>query len=108
MSKGKTAEDVADELAVYSRRNIGAVALKVAIERALTAYATAYAEERVKAVAEYAATAVRAEALEEAALHHASVSAACDHERAEGHPGGGAMGAIIEYRDLIRALKEKP
>jgi hypothetical protein len=67
----KTAEDVAEELAVYSRRdNVGAVVLKDAIAQALTAYA----EERVKeALAEAQITLTkicdkaRAEALEEAA-----------------------------------------
>lgn len=38
-----------------------------------------------------------------AAYLHESVNPACDHERADRVPGAGAMGAVIEYRDLIRA-----
>lgn len=34
---------------------------------------------------------------------HEVVDAACDHERLNGHPGARAMGAVIEYRDAIRA-----
>lgn len=34
---------------------------------------------------------------------HESVNAASDQERYDGDPGAGAMGAVIEYRDLIRA-----
>jgi len=50
----------------------------------------------------------RREALEEAALLHDSIDPACDHERQDGVPGAGAMGAIIEYRDKIRALAAAP
>lgn len=39
---------------------------------------------------------------ERCAQIHESINAACDCERREGHPGAGAMGAVIEYRDLIR------
>ena len=35
---------------------------------------------------------------------HESVNAASDQERHDGHPGAGAMGAVIEYRDAIRNL----
>ncbi len=31
-----------------------------------------------------------------------SVNPASDDERARGHPGAGAMAAVIEFRDLIR------
>lgn len=49
------------------------------------------------------------EALEAAAGVHESVSPASDEEREHGDPGAGAMGAVIEYRDKVRALKlEKP
>jgi hypothetical protein len=34
---------------------------------------------------------------------HESVSPASDEERLHGSPGAGAMGAVIEYRDAIRA-----
>lgn len=43
--------------------------------------------------------------LEEAASLHESVSPASDEERENGAPGAGAMGAVIEYRDKLRALK---
>lgn len=52
-------------------------------------------------------TDTRDAALEEAARLHENINAACDHERQHGAPGAGAMGAVIEYRDAIRALKEK-
>jgi hypothetical protein len=42
--------------------------------------------------------------LEAAARAHESVNPASDDERQKGLPGAGAMGAIIEYRDKIRAL----
>jgi hypothetical protein len=42
--------------------------------------------------------------LEDAAALYESVSPASDDERLKGHPGAGAMGAVIEYRDKIRAL----
>lgn len=38
-----------------------------------------------------------------AAALHESVNTASDQERHNGDPGAGAMGAVIEYRDLIRA-----
>ena len=41
---------------------------------------------------------------EKAAILHESVRVDCDHERQGGHPGAGAMGAVIDYRDKIRAL----
>lgn len=40
---------------------------------------------------------------ERCASLHESVNSASDQERFDGHPGAGAMGAVIEYRDLIRA-----
>ena len=39
---------------------------------------------------------------ERCAQLHESVSPASDDERLRGDPGAGAMGAVIEYRDLIR------
>lgn len=36
---------------------------------------------------------------------HESVNPASDEERANNVPGAGAMGAVIEYRDLIRAQR---
>lgn len=45
------------------------------------------------------------EALEKCARLHESINPASDDERIKGHPGAGAMGAVIEYRDAIRALK---
>ena len=40
---------------------------------------------------------------ERCARLHESVNPASDEERAHGDPGAGAMGAVVEYRDLIRA-----
>lgn len=40
---------------------------------------------------------------EACAVLHESIDPACDHERTAGHPGAGAMRAIILYRDAIRA-----
>ena len=37
-----------------------------------------------------------------AADAHENVNPASDRERLEGSPGAGAMGAVVEYRDLIR------
>lgn len=45
-------------------------------------------------------------ATDRAAALHESVNPASDEERSNKVPGAGAMGAVIEYRDLIRA--EKP
>lgn len=45
------------------------------------------------------------EAIEEAARLHESIDPASDEERQSNTPGAGAMGAVIEYRDKIRALK---
>jgi hypothetical protein len=39
---------------------------------------------------------------ERCASLHESVNPASDEERSHGDPGAGAMGAVIEYRDLIR------
>lgn len=44
--------------------------------------------------------------VEDAAALHESVNPASDDERIKGHPGAGAMGAVIEYRDKIRGLLE--
>lgn len=43
-------------------------------------------------------------ATERAAMMHESVNPASDAERNNGDPGAGAMGAVIEYRDKIRAV----
>lgn len=48
------------------------------------------------------------DALEHAASLHESVSPARDDERLHKAPGAGAMGAVIEYRDQIRAAKKVP
>lgn len=48
-----------------------------------------------------------AEMRERAARLHEDIDPACDHERQHGTPGAGAMGAVIRYRDAIRALKDK-
>lgn len=50
----------------------------------------------------------RNEALEEAARLHENINPASDIERGNKIPGAGAMGAIIEYRDAIRALQLYP
>jgi hypothetical protein len=42
-------------------------------------------------------------AIERAATLHESVNPASDDERIDHVPGAGAMGAVIQYRDLIRA-----
>ncbi len=42
-------------------------------------------------------------ATERSASLHESVNPASDDERHNNVPGAGAMGAVIEYRDLIRA-----
>mgnify|MGYP001565827506 CR=1 FL=1 len=34
---------------------------------------------------------------------HSEIDPRCDHERQEGSPGAAAMGAILRYRDTIRA-----
>jgi len=41
-------------------------------------------------------------ATERAGMLHESIDSACDHERTKGHPGAGAMAAVIAYRDAIR------
>lgn len=43
-------------------------------------------------------------ATERAGNLHEQVNTASDQERHDDSPGAGAMGAVIEYRDLIRAL----
>lgn len=47
----------------------------------------------------------RNQGIEEAARLHEQIDPSCDHERQNGDPGAGAMGAVIEYRDAIRNLK---
>jgi len=42
-------------------------------------------------------------ATERAAMLHESINPASDEERLNETPGAGAMGAVVEYRDLIRA-----
>lgn len=50
-----------------------------------------------------------AERVKEAAgMLHENINPASDNERLHGDPGAGAMGAVIEYRDAIRALPTKP
>lgn len=44
----------------------------------------------------------------DAADLHEQIDPASDDERIKGHPGAGAMGAVIEYRDKIRALLNCP
>lgn len=41
---------------------------------------------------------------ERCATLHENINTASDDERFHGHPGAGAMGAVIEYRDAIRKL----
>ena len=50
--------------------------------------------------------AARKAALEDAALLHENINPASNDERLNNVPGAGAMGAVIEYRDAIRALAE--
>ena len=45
-------------------------------------------------------------ATERAAMLHESVNPASDRERLDNVPGAGAMGAVVEYRDLIRRTKD--
>ena len=47
------------------------------------------------------------DALEEAAMLHEQIDCASDAERLADIPGAGAMGAVIEYRDAIRKLKDR-
>jgi hypothetical protein len=42
-------------------------------------------------------------ATERAAILHESVDPASDAERLNGAPGAGAMGAVVQYRDMIRS-----
>ena len=42
-------------------------------------------------------------AIEQAKMLHESVNPASDEERSNHVPGAGAMGAVIQYRDMIRA-----
>lgn len=46
------------------------------------------------------------ETIELAAQLHESINPASDDERQSSTPGAGAMGAVIEYRDKIRELKQ--
>lgn len=50
---------------------------------------------------------IRDQALEDAASLFESVNPASDEERAGKVPGAGAMGAVLEFRDLIRSRKGK-
>lgn len=50
---------------------------------------------------------IRDQAFEEAASLFESVNPASDSERATKTPGADAMGAVLEFRDLIRAKKGK-
>ncbi len=45
-------------------------------------------------------------ALEYAALCYRDMDSACSHEVQNGEPGTGAIGAVLVYRDRIRALKD--
>lgn len=45
-------------------------------------------------------------ATDRAAMLHESVNPASDRERLDNVPGAGAMGAVVEYRDLIRRTKD--
>lgn len=42
---------------------------------------------------------------ERCAMLHESVNPASDDERLHHDPGAGAMGAVLEYRDLIRSTE---
>ena len=46
--------------------------------------------------------------VERCAMLHESINPASDSERLKGFPGAGAMGAVIEYRDAIRAVSPNP
>lgn len=46
---------------------------------------------------------IRASERERCARLHEQINPASDEERLNGVPGAGAMGAVIEYRDLIRS-----
>lgn len=63
--------------------------------------------ERQKLVLSKGHAQTRDDALEEAARLHENIYPACEHERQKGDLGAGAMGAVIAYRDAIRALKER-
>ena len=59
---------------------------------------------RMIGVAESNLKAVRAAAFDEAANLSESIDNASNSERERGLPGCDAMGAVIEYRDKLRAL----
>ena len=44
---------------------------------------------------------------ERCAMLHESVNPASDDERLHRVPGAGAMGAVLEYRDLIRSSEQR-
>jgi len=44
------------------------------------------------------------EATERAAMLHENVNPASDDERLDHVPGAGGIGAVIQYRDMIRAI----
>lgn len=46
---------------------------------------------------------IRAHEREECARLHEQINPASDEERLDHVPGAGAMGAVLQYRDLIRA-----
>ncbi len=48
------------------------------------------------------------QAVNDAAALHEEINPASDAERLRGDPGAGALGAVLEYRDKIRALLEFP
>ena len=50
-----------------------------------------------------AITAAVEEEREACAVLHSNIDPRCSHEAEHGDPGGGAMGAVIRYRDAIRA-----
>lgn len=59
-----------------------------------------------RAMANAMITHIRHQALSDAADLFESINPASDAERLRGDPGAGAMGAVIEYRNKIRELRD--
>lgn len=84
-----------------------AEALRIADDYGMPPSSVQHLVKRILALCAKVQAEAREAGLEEAARLHESVRVDCDHERNAGHPGAAAMGAVIEYRDAIRALKAK-
>lgn len=98
--------DIVTELDAWLDENVTAIIDCTVVRRARDEIAALRAVLDIeKRLPDKIAVAVRNAALEEAARLHENIDPACDHERVRDAPGAGAMGAVIRYRDAIRALK---